>query len=96
MPEPLEAEGQPLRTCRFWVCACSSVVALAWLVRQALDHVLGDAQAFPSFYVAIALVAWLAGGDQRCSRWPGLPNRRLVFSSPKYSLGVQDGSMSWS
>src|SRR5882724_4205499 len=67
------------------------VVALAWLVRQALDHVLGDAQAFPSFYVAIALVAWLAGWRPAVlALGLGYLTADWFFLPPKYSLGVQD------
>lgn len=66
-------------------------VAVAWLVRQALDRVLGDAQAFPTFYVTVALVAWWAGWRPAVlALILGYLTADWFFLPPRYSLGAED------
>lgn len=73
------------------VCASFASVTLATLIRMALDVNLGNNQAYGTFYVAVAVVAW------RFPWWSALITMVLgyiagdwFFLPPRHSFGVED------
>lgn len=73
------------------VVVTAGCIGLATLLRISLDPLLGDNQAYATYYVAVALLAWLAGW------WPALLAMVLgyvagdwFFVPPRHALGIED------
>ena len=69
------------------------LVTLAWGLRLMLDPVLGEVQAFPTFYVAVALAAWWVGWRPAVLvLLLGYVAGDWFFLPPRHSLGLRDWS----
>lgn len=67
------------------------VVALAWLVRWALDPWLGNVQAFSFFYAAVALTAWWVGiRPAMLALLLGYVAGHWFFLPPRHALRLED------
>ncbi len=93
MKVPVDFSGRRSPLLRFIgpVAASLGSVAVATLVRMGLDLYLGNNQAYATYYVAVALIAWLLGW------WPALVTMALgyvagdwFFAVPRHALGIED------